>query len=756
MSWSAEIDAMLVKGCEMSEIFGFLLKTMVNDLGATSGYIEALSGLYSKYVANIHYDNTLDYHIEPIYFDNMRIGKYGLYRPVIDSNILRPYTIKLGILIHYYQLEYEKTELAKTQSMSKAKSLLIANVSHELRTPLNALMGMLALLENTELDNHQWSCMEVIRDASIDLLILINDILDISKLEAGEMQLYPSSTKILDCIESSYKIVGQMAYDKGLKFTFDLDEKVPKHIIVDSNRLKQMLKNLLSNAVKFTKDGSVKTTISIATDAEINKAGLPVVIGLNFDAEMIQRAGMAIKKHNRHNMDKSSGVNVSGAVTPVNTFNSRELGEWNYIKFSIVDTGIGIASENIPKLFKSFSQIDDSSTKEYEGTGLGLAITAQLCLLMKGHISVESTINQGSTFTFIIPVQTHIVKSTQLDLSLLDNRMFLVVDDNPKNLMRITALLEKWGVQFRECENPQRAIISYIDNPKYHFDLGLLDIVMPGMSGNELAAKIASGPNSFPLIALSSATQQLHSVSPAFAGHINKPYSDEELQQMILEVLNRHEISSSSESVSPSNTPTKISPIPSPKLTSVTQPRKTERLISLSKLKFTKKSASQQFDTQPLPTPYHKYQSIKHHEQKDYYAPIKNADIKILVVEDKDRNLQTMVKMLQSAGYKYIDTAINGEAAVEKIHANRGVPFNKRKSQYDVILMDIIMPKMDGITATKKITEMFAARKRPKIIAVTARIIDNAHEEYLKEGMDDVIFKPIVRISSLIEKIANI
>jgi len=619
----------------------------------------------------------------------------------------------------------EELRAVKAKSMSKAKGLLIANVSHELRTPLNALMGMLALLEDTELDDHQWSCIEIMRESSIDLMVLINDILDISKLEAGEMQLYPSSVSLKDVIESSHKIVGQLAYEKGIKLVYQFHKDVPDYVITDANRFKQMLKNLLSNAIKFTPSGSVTTNISIEPKNYV-------------DDEI--KTGKIYKLTEMDTPDKETDY----AVKPVQKIDPRKIGKQYYIKFSITDTGIGISPEHIPKLFNSFTQVDSSNTKEYEGTGLGLAITSQLCKLMGGTIGVQSEKGKGSTFYFILPLQEYMPKLIpNYNMDLLKDKLFLVVDDDARNLMRITNLLEKWGVNFRECESSNRALISYINNSKYKFHLGLIDIVMPGINGNELAHKIASSNYPFPMIALSSASQQINSVSPAFSAHLNKPYEEHFLLETILSVLSDLKTDTKNEM----ETKKEIEK----------QPSKIEKLLSIKKISLPRmsKNTSTPALSVVVPSPSDNVrQSTKHKINKNFSEPVKNTGINILVVEDQQRNMQMIVQMLKSAGYKNISTASNGIEAIEKVKYNLGVKFSNTKSQYDVILMDIIMPKMDGIQASREISQLFlTAKHKPHIIAVTARITDDSKEEYRQAGIDDVLYKPIQNTSYLIDKL---
>ncbi len=649
------------------------------------------------------------------------IGELTTNANVIDTEI----TKIIGWVVNNVIVE-EELKILKSKSMSKAKGLLIANVSHELRTPLNALMGMLALLEDTELDDHQWSCIEIMRESSIDLMVLINDILDISKLEAGEMQLYPSSVSLKEVIESSHKIVGQLAYEKGIKLVYQFHKDVPDYVITDPNRFKQMLKNLLSNAIKFTNSGSVTTNITIMNEM-IRDEPQP----------QPQQQNIIYKELDTPNKE------TDYAVKPVQKIDPRKIGKLRYIKFSITDTGIGISPEHIPKLFNSFTQVDSSNTKEYEGTGLGLAITSQLCKLMGGTIGVQSEKGKGSTFYFVLPLQEYMPNLLpNYNMDLLKDKLFLVVDDDSRNLMRITNLLEKWGINFRECESSNRALISYINNPKYRFNLGLIDIVMPGINGNELAHKIASSNYPFPMIALSSASQQINSVSPAFSAHLNKPYEEHFLLETILGVLAEAPM------------------VSTPKDAEQKPPSKIEKLLSIKKISLPRmsKNTSTPALSVVVPSPSDNVRSsTKHKINKNFCEPVKNTGINILVVEDQQRNMQMIVQMLKSAGYKNISTASNGLEAIEKVKNNLGVKFSNVKSQYDVILMDIIMPKMDGIQASREISNLFLTTKhKPRIIAVTARITDDSKEEYIQAGIDDILYKPIQNTSYLIDKLKTI
>jgi len=729
--------------------------------------------------------------IIPLIQNNELIGQICLANRSTSYKDIQKHLQLLGIrirsMIMYEQLRQKYQALQLEHSMKQTKNVVLANISHEVRTPLNTILGMNALLLETELDDNQYECLLVERKSCYHLLGLITDILDINKLEAGKMVFKYSPANIQELIETSYDLIGYDAKRKQIQLDFKISSKVPKDVILDKQRMKQMLGNLLSNAVKFTQTGKIETLVEIASNDEL----------LKFDLTPLD---MLTKKP----MHKTSSSLL---------YDEALVGDWYYIKFSIKDTGIGIKNEDISRLFKSYEQLDDSNTKTNKGTGLGLAITNELCNLMSGKIYATSEYGKGSMFSFIIPVQEYHEPTKELDLSILVGKTFLVVDDNEKNLARLTDLLDSWNVDYREFSSAKRAL-AYINNPKYKFDLGLLDIIMPVMDGNMLAERISRSKAPFPLIALSSDDGE-HAISDFFEQQLTKPYDDNELLEIVVNVLHREKNNKlPPKSESPSSEEKYKRPITissddenidqqyeeicekrksseEKDYSDEIKPRKNinvERLLSnrnldvsvkdFANIRLTLQKESNEKESKekeskekilkiPISTartlltknPLRKSPDLKHLNQRkraqidNYYEKAKNININILVVEDQPFNMVMIVKMLQNIGYTNIDQATSGAESVEMVKKNRGVPLKKgTKSQYDLILMDIIMPgKYDGVEASKKITKLFNdLTLRPKIVAVTASVFDGAIDTYMKDGqMDTYISKPIDKIERI-------
>ncbi|HEY9703780.1 MAG TPA: response regulator, partial [Allocoleopsis sp.] len=256
--------------------------------------------------------------------------------------------IKQAILVKELKIAKEKAEAA-----TRAKSAFLANMSHEIRTPMNGILGIADLLSYHELDDQSLDFVETIKNSGQTLLGLINEILDLSKLEAGQIQLDMQRFDLTDFIQETCQIFVYQARKKGLNLTYEIGNNVPKECLGDSFRIRQVLNNLIGNAIKFTQKGTVK---------------------------------VLVKKHN------------------LSLVNREKNQDSVLIYFAVEDTGIGIAKSDYFKLFESFSQVDTSTTRRYGGTGLGLAICKQLVNLMRGEIGVESTLNQGSTFWFTVPL----------------------------------------------------------------------------------------------------------------------------------------------------------------------------------------------------------------------------------------------------------------------------------------------------------------------------------------------------------------
>ena len=368
-------------------------------------------------------------------------------------------------------------EQAKAASISK--NLFLANMSHEIRTPMSGIMGFLDLLATTELSAEQQGFIREAKSASGLLLYLIDDILDFSKIEAGKLTLDKTRFNIRMAIEDAVALMVPKANEKNIELHTLIEASVPEEVIGDRSRLRQILNNLLSNAVKFTERGEVFVTVDC----------------------------------------------------------NEEAGEVALLKFEITDTGIGIREEALPKLFQSFTQADNSTTRQYGGTGLGLAIAKELVELMNGAIGVDSVFGEGSRFHFslrlAIASRTSEYESILTELA---GANILVVDDNPTNRKIIRAYLEGIDCRVFEAKDAGVAITTILANANTinKIDLAIIDFQTPVMNGYELATTLKTIPRAknIKLILLSSDVIKNNARSAknsGFSGYLSKPVRRDDL-----------------------------------------------------------------------------------------------------------------------------------------------------------------------------------------------------------------------------------
>ncbi|MCX4246839.1 response regulator [Paraliomyxa miuraensis] len=380
--------------------------------------------------------------------------------------------------------------LAEANAASVAKSAFLANMSHEIRTPINGVLGMIGILEGTRLDAMQQEYVQTARTSGLALLDVINDILDLSKVEAGQMRLEPVPFELRATVEDILDQFALQTTSKGLELVLRYVPGTPEHVVADAGRIRQVVNNLVGNAIKFTERGHVLVTVE---------------------------------------------PDPNGAETE----------DRPVLRISVEDTGMGIPAERKEEVFDKFRQIDGSATRQHAGTGLGLAITRELVQLMGGEIGLVSELGRGSTFWFTLPVALDdgitVVRSTPEELAAA---RVLIVDDHPVNRRVLREQVSSWGMRNAECDGAARAL-DLLREAKARgepFDFAVLDYQMPGQDGVALATAIKAEPELAEtiLILLTSVTVTLdvgELEAIGFAGYLVKPVHHSELADVLAAAL---------------------------------------------------------------------------------------------------------------------------------------------------------------------------------------------------------------------------
>jgi len=539
---------------------------------------------------------------------------------------------ELENVIRELKTTQEELALAKAaaERANQAKSLFLANMSHDIRTPMNGIIGMTELCLDTELTGEQKEYLGMVKSSADSLLSLLNDILDFSKIEGDMIELEQIDFNLRNAVEDTVKSLAYLAHNKGLELACRIHRDVPVALVGDPGRLRQVIVNLAGNSLKFTEKGEVVVEVALEDESE-------------------------------------------DEVT---------------LHFLVKDTGIGIPLEKQEKIFKAFSQADESTTRQYGGTGLGLSISSRLSAMLGGKIWVESEPGEGATFHFTakFSLQKEPIPPRKMALTDLRGSPTLVIDDNATNREILEETLLNWGMTPTVVKGEDALrVLEDTKSSENPFSLVLLDATASEKGGFAIGAEISANPKwAVPMIMMTSSVGMRGDGKLCrklgIAAYLTKPIKRSELFDAILAVLNM----------------------------GGTDPGKHD-LVTKHSIRESK------------------------------------ARLRVLVAEDNPVNQKLAQKLLKKMGHM-VDLAGNGREAVDAFS----------RATFDVILMDVQMPEMDGFEATAAIREKEKTDGgHIPIIAMTAHAMKGDREKCLEAGMDGYVSKPI-RVPKLAEAIESL
>ena len=630
---------------------------------------------------------------------NQKISEERLVR--MEAEKARAEAERARVAAEKAQKEAEKAD--------QAKSDFLANMSHELRTPMNAIIGFSDLALTSTLYEPERGYIQNVQRAGHNLLSIINDILDYSKIEAGKLIIDNIAFNPSKLIQETADILAMKAFEKGLELICDIDPQLPVPVIGDPVRWRQILINLMGNAIKFTEKGEIVVVAKKIPLPEHTFVSTPIALDPD-----------------------------SGHVPEV-------------LSITVRDTGIGIPKEKLGQIFERFTQADSSTTRTYGGTGLGLTIAKHLAEMMGGTLEVESAPGEGSKFTVLLPLEV-VVSRGEDDIpvpaapELHQNPMhgrILVVDDNETNCELMAEILDYLHVDAQIVRSGQEALIAIATAQATGdpFDCIITDHQMPGMDGIMLVREIKTRWQGYPqpfILMLSSLDRILHQAEAQRAGidlFLSKPVKMHELDHTLCLILDK-KTAPDAAAQPPTVTAAQLPPSPTS-----TSPRSQGASPTIDLPGIAASTTNGNGHSNENGNGHsngngngngHAPASVPPPATESTTENTPPANCPIIVAEDDPVNMLLITEVLSKMGCTVIK-ACNGKEAIERLQEEPCAAF---------ILMDVNMPEMDGLEATRLIRSMEGPKAGIPVIALTAGVMQKEKDRCYEAGMDDIITKP--------------